>query len=33
MDDKNPTLYFGYGSNLDKDDWNKWCEAIKTPLD
>ena len=23
---KNPTLYFGYGSNLDKDDWTKWCE-------
>jgi len=20
-----PTLYFGYGSNLDKEDWTKWC--------
>ena len=19
------TLYFGYGSNLDADDWSKWC--------
>ena len=19
-------LYFGYGSNLDKDDWKRWCE-------
>ena len=23
MSDK--TLYFGYGSNLDREDWNKWC--------
>ena len=20
------TLYFGYGSNLDWDDWKSWCE-------
>ena len=26
MDDKVPTLYFGYGSNLDKDDWTAWCK-------
>ena len=25
--DMTPRLYFGYGSNLDKDDWTKWCEA------
>ena len=23
------TLYFGYGSNLDADDWNIWCEEKK----
>lgn len=21
-----PTLYFGYGSNLDWEDWTKWCQ-------
>ena len=26
MDDKVPALYFGYGSNLDKDDWTAWCK-------
>ena len=26
MDEKVPTLYFGYGSNLDNDDWTKWCK-------
>ncbi|MGB1935418.1 MAG: gamma-glutamylcyclotransferase [Candidatus Poseidoniaceae archaeon] len=26
MAEKIPTLYFGYGSNLDKEDWTKWCE-------
>ena len=27
-----PTLYFGYGSNLDKEDWTKWCrERGKDP--
>ena len=24
--DNAPMLYFGYGSNLDKEDWTKWCE-------
>jgi len=23
--DSAPMLYFGYGSNLDRDDWEKWC--------
>lgn len=26
MTDNIPTLYFGYGSNLDKNDWTKWCK-------
>ena len=28
MNDKigsQPMLYFGYGSNLDKEDWTRWC--------
>ena len=27
MNNKIPTLYFGYGSNLDNEDWTKWCES------
>ena len=23
--DREPLLYFGYGSNLDYEDWTKWC--------
>lgn len=23
--DSAPMLYFGYGSNLDRDDWERWC--------
>tara|TARA_B100000767_G_scaffold258513_1_gene267305 strand:- start:2121 stop:2993 length:873 start_codon:yes stop_codon:yes gene_type:complete len=23
--DSEPMLYFGYGSNLDKEDWTRWC--------
>tara|TARA_B110000305_G_C19383318_1_gene610800 strand:+ start:386 stop:1267 length:882 start_codon:yes stop_codon:yes gene_type:complete len=26
MAEDESTLYFGYGSNLDIDDWNIWCE-------
>ena len=22
-----PTFYFGYGSNLDAEDWAAWCRA------
>ena len=27
--DEEGTLYFGYGSNLDWDDWQAWCEGKK----
>jgi gamma-glutamylcyclotransferase (GGCT)/AIG2-like uncharacterized protein YtfP len=26
-------LYFGYGSNLDWDDWKAWCERMKYPFE
>ena len=29
MTGSDSTLYFGYGSNLDADDWNIWCEEKK----
>ena len=32
MEDEN-TLYFGYGSNLDWDDWQAWCEDKKLRSD
>lgn len=32
MEDES-TLYFGYGSNLDWDDWQAWCEDKKLRSD
>jgi hypothetical protein len=26
MAEETRTLYFGYGSNLDRNDWLEWCE-------
>ena len=32
MSSKN-TLYFAYGSNLDFEDWTKWCDERNITFD